>query len=390
MKHSRQFFVFPPVMILALFSASLGYVIPQIQEAYKLSYGAAGLFSSLQSAGMIVAIIMCFCVFSGLNKSRIMLIGSLALAVFITLLSLNLALFAMYAVFFFIGLSTNLPDTLSHALLADLSGNRSPFYISLLHASWAIVGVFGPFYAMLISSGYKTVFFIVGIITAVCAVVYWLGLRDIISRPMVEDKSKMGSLKKLIKIIKLRGMALFFITSLLCCFVQMPLMYFTRIYTQEVTGSALSGAFALSSLYFGLFIGDVAYAFISHKVKPFKLMIISNSLTLVFLGAMLVFRNAAAISVFTMLAAAGMAPCLPILISNACGTASHDTAAASAFMFFGIALAALIAPPLIGAIGDAAGLRIALLANAGVYIIVIVLSVFLNKLYGSHTVSCRS
>ena len=77
-----------------------------------------------------------------------------------------------------------------------------------------------------------------------------------------------------------------------------------------------------------------------------------------------------------------MGPSLPILFSKACESASDDTAAASALIFFGVALSALIAPPIIGAIGDEVGLRIALLSNSSVYVIVIVLSVLLYKFYG--------
>lgn len=379
---ARQFFVFPPVMILALFSASLGFVIPQIQEAYSLSYSGAGLFSTLQSAGMMVSIIMCFCVFSGLNKSKLILIGALALAGFIVLLAASLPLLVMYTMFFFIGLSMNLPDTLSHALLADLSGERSSFFISMLHALWALVGVMGPFYAMFINAGYKTVFLIIGVLTAGCAFIYWLGLRTPISFPLLENKHKMGSIKKLFAIFKRKGMALFLITGLLCSFVQLPLIYFTSTYTQGVTGSEMLGALGLSSLYFGFFLGSVVYAVVCHKIESYRLMIASNTLSLLFMGAMLIFKNGIAISVFIMLAATCMAPSLPIIFTKACESASDDTAAASALIFFGIALSAFVAPPLIGAIGDASSLRIALLSNAGVYIIVIGLSILLCKFYG--------
>lgn len=382
MKTRKQFFLFPPVMILALFSASLGYEIQHIQDAYSLSYSCAGLFSSLQSAGMIVSIILCFCVFAGLNKSKMVLIGALTLAGSIMLLSMDLVLFAMYAVFFMIGLSMNIPDTMTHALLADMSGKRSSFYISMLHALWALVGVIGPFYAMFINAGYKTVFLIIGLITALCAVIYWLGLRKSIKRPLVENKAKMGSFKKLFGILKRKGMVLLFATSLLCSFVQMPLIYFIRAYTQDIAGSEIFGAIGLSSLYLGFFIGPVLYAAISHKVEAYKLMTVSNTLALIFMGVMVVFRNGAAISLCTMLAATCMGPSLPILFSKACESASDDTAAASALIFFGVAIAALIAPPIIGAIGDEVSLRIALLSNSSVYVIVIVLSVLLYKFYG--------
>ncbi len=379
MKQHKQLFVFPPVMILALFTASLGYLIPQIQEAYSLSYSSAGLFSTLQAAGTIVAIVLCFCVFSGLNKSRLILIGSFALAACIMLLAADLPLLAVYTVFFFVGLSMNLPDSLSHALIADLSSHRTPFYISILHSLWAIVGVFGPFFAMLIDSTYKRVFLFTGILTALCALIFWFGLRSNIKQPFVENKARMGSIKKFAVIIRQPGMFLFFITSLLYCFVQMPLIYFVRIYAQEMTGTDLGGALVLSSFYLGLFAGAVIFAVISHKADLYKFMIVSNSLCLLMLAGMLIFGGAVPIAIFTFLTAACMAPCLPIIFAKACGSSADDTAAASALIFLGVALSSLIAPPLVGAIGDAYSLRIALFANAGVYLSVIGLSIVLQR-----------
>ena len=389
MKKHKQLFVFPPVMILALFTASLGYLIPQIQEAYSLSYSSVGLFSTLQSAGMMIAIVVCFCVFSGLNKSRLILIGSFALAAFIMLLAADLPLLALYCVFFFIGLSMNLPDTLSHALLADLSGRRSTMYISLLHALWAIVGVIGPFFAMLIGSTYKKVFLLIGVVTALIVLIFWFGLRREVKLPFMENRAKMGSIKKLIGILKHRGMFLFFLTSLLCCFVQMPLIFFVRIYAEGISGSGISGALVLSCLYLGFFAGGLIFALISHKIDLYKLMIISNSLSLLMMGAMLTVGSGAAIALFAFLAAVCMAPSLLIMFAKACGASCDDTAAASALIFFGVALSALIAPPLIGAIADLSNLRIALLANAGIYIMVIGLSVLLYKLFDKNSLTCK-
>ena len=77
----------------------------------------------------------------------------------------------------------------------------------------------------------------------------------------------------------------------------MPLIYFIRAYTQSVAGSEIFGVIGLSSLYFGFFIGPVLYAIISHKVEAYKLMIISNTLALIFMGFMVVFRSGISISV---------------------------------------------------------------------------------------------
>jgi fucose permease len=96
---------------------------------------------------------------------------------------------------------------------------------------------------------------------------------------------------------------------------------------------------------------------------------------------MMAFGSGTAIAMFAFLSAACMAPSLPIMFAKACGTSCDDTAAASALIFFGVAVSALIAPPLIGVIGDLSNLRIALLANAGIYIFVIGLSVLLYKLF---------
>lgn len=383
MRIKKQYFVYTPVMVLALYSTMLGYMIPKIQEAFSLSFAAAGLFSSMQSVGMIVALIMCFGFFSAFNKSRLILISTIALSALLMLLGINRIVLLLYVLFFFIGVTKSLSDTLANAMIADLSKKRTGFYISLLHAMWAFVGAIGPFFAILVGGDYTSAFIWLGVCVALVAVVFWFGLRVEIRLPLIENKHKMGSIGKLLKILKRPGMKLFIAASFFCCFIQMPLLYFISGYAENIRGIATDGAIVLTALFIGWLIGCIIYANISHLVSIYKILLISNIIAVFVFSAMFIFDNVIAMGILSMLGGVCIASSLPIVFSEACNAVPGDTAAASALVFFGVAIAAFVAPPVIGAIGDAVSLRIAFFINTGMIIPIIFLASVLLKRHGN-------
>ena len=148
MKQSaKPFFVYPPVATLALYASVTGALVPAIRAAFPgLTLAGAGLFSTLQSLGTAASVILCFCIFSALNKARVMALFQMLLAVCTILFGLNHVLLLLYALFFFIGLFSNIVDTLSNAVLADLLPQRKAFHIGLLQALWAAAGALGSLF----------------------------------------------------------------------------------------------------------------------------------------------------------------------------------------------------------------------------------------------------
>ncbi len=376
---AKPIFVFPPIMMLALYLTVLGYMIPSIRETFSLSLAQAGLFSTVQSIGAVVSLILCFCVFSALNKTRVMGLGILFLGISILLFGVNTFVLVLYALFFFIGVFSTTVDTLANAIIADLAPKTKSFHIGLLHALWAATGVTGPFFAMLLGSTYTPVFIGLGILTILVSILFMAGLRNEARAPFIQNMQNMGAFKKLLAAFKTKGMPLFVITKFFSSFAQMSFIFFLSSFASAIRGQAFDGALVLSGLFIGNVIGRVCYAKFFSKLAASRIMPPFNALSVAALVALLFSGDVTLACILAVIGGFGFAANFPLLVVEACSLMPKDTSAAASLVFFGSVAASFAAPPIVGAIGDAAGLGTALLVSAAMLIPVVIVSAMLSK-----------
>lgn len=375
----KPFFVYPPVMALALYLTVLGYMIPAMRDAFSLSLAEAGLFSTLQSIGTALSVLLCFSVFSALNKTRIMAICAFLLAVVIIFIGISDILLILYALFLLLGLFNNVVDTLSNAIIADLSPQKKSFHIGLMQALWSAAGAAGPFFAMLLGSGYTPVFLGLGIFTALCALVFFLALRREAAMPLMQKRQNLGGLGKLLRTLKRKGLKLYLTAAILNAIVQICMVYFISSYMTLIGGSALQSAVALSSLFLGTMLGRLVYAQVLHNAPAKKVLPYTSALALVAFTAMLLCTDPVLVCVLAGLGGVGLSMNFPAYLVELCNIVPDDTAAASSLVFLGYTLACFAAPPVFGAIGDAIGLQASLLIGTAVLIPLIVVSTRLHS-----------
>ncbi len=375
----KPYFVYPPVMALALYVTVLGYMIPAIRNAFSLSLAQAGLFSTLQSIGTALSVLLCFSVFSALNKTRIMAICAFLLAGVIILIGISDILLLLYALFLCLGLFNNVVDTLSNAIIADLTPQKKSFHIGLMQALWSAAGAAGPFFAMLLGSGYTPVFLGLGIFTALCALVFFLGLRRESAMPFVQKRHNLGGLGKLVRTLGRKGVKLYLTAAILNSIVQITMAYFISSYMTLIGGNALQSAVALSALFFGTMLGRLAYAKVFHNAPAKKVLPFTSLLALLAYTAMMFCNDAVLVCVFACLGGIGISMNFPAYLVELCDIVPEDTAAASSLVFLGYTLACFAAPPVFGAIGDAIGLQTSMLIGTAVLIPLIVVSTLLHS-----------
>ncbi len=375
----KPYFVYPPVMALALYVTVLGYMIPAIRKAFSLSLAQAGLFSTLQSIGTALSVLLCFSVFSALNKTRIMAICAFLLAGVIILIGISDILLLLYALFLCLGLFNNVVDTLSNAIIADLTPQKKSFHIGLMQALWSAAGAAGPFFAMLLGSSYTPVFLGLGIFTALCALVFFLGLRRESAMPFVQKRHNLGGLGKLVCTLGRKGVKLYLTAAILNSIVQITMAYFISSYMTLIGGNALQSAVALSALFFGTMLGRLAYAKFFHNAPAKKVLPFTSLLALLAYTAMLFCHDPVLVCVFACLGGIGISMNFPAYLVELCDIVPEDTAAASSLVFLGYTLACFAAPPVFGAIGDAIGLQTSMLIGTAVLIPLIVVSTLLHS-----------
>ncbi len=362
MKQSlKPYFVYSPVMALALYVTVLGYMIPVMRGAFSLTLAQAGLFSTLQSVGTALSVLLCFTVFSALNQARIMAVCSFALSVVIVLIGFSHVLIVIYALFLLLGLFNNITDTLSNSLIADLSPQKKSYHIGLMQALWSALGAAGPFFAMLLGSDYTSVFLGLGVFTALCALVFTLGLRSEIALPMMQKRHNIGGLGKLLRTLRHKGVKRYLAAAMLNSMVQLTVIYFVASFVAECGGSSLQSAAALSAFFFGSMAGRLLYAKSLHRFASRKVLPAATAVALAALAVMLLCNDPVIICVMSGIGGFGLSMNFPAFIVELCGIVPDDTAAASSLVFLGFTMACFIAPPVFGALGDALGLQTSML-----------------------------
>jgi len=372
-------FIFPPIVAVPLYLAALGQMIPAIREQFSLSLAQAGLFSTLQSVGMMGSLLLCFCVFSACNRARIVTIASFTLAASFLVLGMNNVMIIMYFLFFIVGLVINLIETLSSAMIAEISEEKSGFYLGIQYTLRSAFGIIGPFMVAAFANDYSKSFYTLAIVFVLASIVFFYGMKSSVKQPFVQNCSQIGMIKKLFRVFRKQGMALYFTLAFFCIFVQSPIIFFLSSYAGNIRGLATDGAVAVAIFYFGLLVGRMVYAKISHNYSGFKIMIFSNSLAIIAFAAMLFTTSFISVWIFAFIGGVFIAASTPTILVGACKAVPNDTVAATSVVFFGTILASLIAPPLVGAIGDITSLRFGMLVSTSMLIIVIALAAVIYK-----------
>lgn len=387
MKQSRRpAFVFLSVIATALFDGVMGYMVPAIRARFSLTLTEAGLFSTMQSVGFFAAMLLCFCVFSALNKPRVMAASLLLLGVCLAGLAAAPSVALLCILFFFTGMCNNTVDTLSNAVLADFTPDAKSRHIGLLQALFSVAGAVSPYFALLLGSDYVSVFFMLSAVSLVSLAVFALGLRRPIRKPWLLNPQGFGAMGKVTQLIKVRGVPILMALSFLSIFVQISLTYFMSSYMQDIAHSETAGAFAVCVLYTGALVGRLAFVRLSRRVNPYRIMAVYNTLAALGIVAMLLADGVTAVALLAFLPGFGLSANFPGIIVEACVLVPEDTSAASALMFFGVNSAVLVAPPIMGAVGDIYNIGVAFAMCAAVLVPVIAISAVLSR----NAVRCQS
>lgn len=376
---NRPVFVYPSVFAVALYSAVLGYMIPAMRLKFSLSLAAAGLFSTMQSIGFFIAMLLCFCVFAGLNKPRVMASLQLAFALCLAGLALAPSLWVLCVLFLFTGLFANAIDMLSNAVIADLAPDTKGRHIGLLQALFSAISAAAPFFALLLGGDYATVFFGLSALALASLALFVPGLHTEIRRPMLQCPQSLGTVRKAMRLWKVHGVPVAVVISFLALFVQLSLMYFLSSFTADISDAPLAGAFVLCMFYVGAMVGRLVFVRISRRINAYRIMAVYDALALAGIAAMLMVNDITVLGLLALIPGFGLSANFPGLMVEACNLVPDDTAAASALIFVGVNTAALAAPPLVGLMGDSLGLGAAFTVCGALLVPVIALSIWMGR-----------
>lgn len=353
-------------MLLLCFSLNvslLGQMFTPIKTFYNINLSQGGLLLSMQSAGGLVLSVLCILFISALNKTKLMVICGLALCSLLMLVGLLPPLIILFVMFAVLGFAGGAINILTNSAIVDTVPLRAERYINFMHMLFSLGSVVAPVVSQAIFPvvGLTGVFLIFGAF-ALCWAVYavYAFRSDMKPRLFTRSNSFLTQLREAAGVLKTSGMGVTFVISILITAWQLSAIYYISSYFTGLTGNAMQGALALSLLFLGMMVSRLLYVRIADRFPKGRVLLITNAIGLLaWIGVILV-PDYNIKYVFVVLSALACGNNFPIAFSAACRIVPQNTAAASGFVNFGYYIAIFTIIPIVGALGDAAGLNNAL------------------------------
>lgn len=198
-------FMFAFMFILAVTSAVIGVLVPEMQSDYQLTYDRIGYLSSIQNVGGFVTVLVGGMIADRFDKLK--LIGGCAFVY--TLCLVFTSVIPPYALllllFFVIGAMSNMESVLVSAYISQVYREKAFAYLNLSHGFFGAGSLLGPTYATILFSLhlkwtvlYVTLAVTCGVLLALYLVLQWkVGQADVTAqKEQTQEKGSYGALLK--------------------------------------------------------------------------------------------------------------------------------------------------------------------------------------------------
>lgn len=367
----RTFSVYPIFFCYAFYLATLGQLIPYMQSKYNLALGTAGLFSTLQSIGGIVAAIICIVYLDIMNKPKVLGLLGICFAVQMVVLGVAPNLLIIYMLFLIVGFVNSMVNTLSNAVVSDYTNHRRSLYLNLLHGFFGLGGAVGSQITRVLSDtvdmGTTYVYF--GCFCFVCVAVFLFVISKDIKKPaIIAKQSPAKRIKELRTVLKKHGMIIVLLVAFFNAFASINILYWSYSFAFSISKNTVIAAMALTSYFVMMTIGRFVSSRFTHQLNPKQFISVGSLLSAVAIISACLSNNIVFAIVMFGLLGLFSGNNYPQIVVQSCNIAPNNSAAATGIAIAGYFLATIIAPPLIGWAGDVLGLRTALIINGSMFI----------------------
>ncbi len=343
-------------LIMLAFAVSvtmIGPLMPLLIREYGLRLSQGGLIMTAQSIGGLLAIVA-----GGLLADRLpkgVLIACCFAGYVLSLFLISAA--PMYGIllliFFMLGASTRLMDTVNNALTSDLYPNHRGVALNLLHTFFGIGALLGPLFTRLVLNQgihWSTAYSILGTVCLAVLVFFVAAL----SRQPRQTKVAPG-LKPPSPALLFADKRMWLLCAIMIMYVghQAGLVTWLPMYFEDVLGTTpFLASLSLSLLWVGIIIGRFSCARLSTYVPPITIILWGSIIG----GLCLLTAFSLQVPQFILAAAlvAGLSTgaVIPLLVSVACSWFPNNSATASSMIFLSGSAATMVFPWFIGWIAE--------------------------------------
>jgi len=342
-----------------------------MQCKYNLALGTVGLFSTLQSIGGIVSVIICIVYLDVMNKPKVLGLLGICFAAQMVVLGVVPGIVLVYMLFLIIGFVNSMVNTLSNAVVSDYTNHRRSFYLNLLHGFFGLGGAVGSQITRLLSDAADmgTTYVYFGVFALLCVAVYIIVINKDMNKPVVfarESPSK--RIKELKNVLKKPGMASVLFAAFFNAFASINILYWSYTFAFSKSNDSVKSALVLTVYFVMLTIGRFVSSRFTHRFSPKHFVSVGSLLSAATAIAACFTSNVVLIIVMYGFLGLFSGNNYPQIVAQSCATAPDHSAAATGITILGYFLATIIAPPLIGWTGDVFGLKTALVTNGFMFL----------------------
>ena len=331
---------------------ALGPALPALRRELDVSRAAVSLHTTFIALGAVTVGLAGDRFIVRIGRRGAFWLASAAVAVGALALALGSVLAVTLAAAAVFGVAGALLVAIVQATLADRHGPLAPAAIVEANALATLLGAAAPFavaLAILAGSDWRAVFVGAGLLVVPGLALAYRSVCFPAAPQLAHDEEPALP----------RRYWIYWWALLLFVAIEFCVVFWSTDYLESVQGLSESGAAAASSLFLvGMTVGRVAGGWLAKRIDPEPILAVA--LGLAGLGFLVFWLAPAAVSVVGLaITGTGVSVLYPLTLALAIGASGGRTDAASARVGFAAGAAIAIAPFVLGAFADAAGLRAA-------------------------------
>jgi fucose permease len=366
--------------INGLTATMIGPLIPVYMSQYKISISTSGLVIMVTGIGGIAALIASIG-YSGRTGTPFLIravFGIYIISIF--LIALKPGYMLLLTIFFFAGASIKLLDAILNTYISDLHPEKLGFYVNLLHASFGIGALSGPFLSnIFISLGinWNFVFLALAVLSTIIYVNYILVQRNV---PIDNKFSKSAKIYDVFVLLKNRNIVILcLITFLYGGFAISTSTWMPTFMTQQMKSNIFVSIIPVSLLWVGIIAGRIFYSFLSVKFNMKYILFFSSLLGGVVFTVAIIVNKPVAYIIGLTIAGFLSSPVVPLSIATASSQNKSSTSLTSTVIILFVNFGSMIVPWILGIVADKIGFWLFMIFLASIPFLMAISIAFLSQ-----------
>ncbi len=379
------------LVLIGVVGNVMGPVMPEVIREYGLSLTTAGMVFTAQGLGRIVAVFSTSSWSDRVGRKPVLRLGGILMMIGAIGYGLSPAWVGHILSAIIIGAGSGMLDGASNALVSDLHTEKRGLALNRLHVFFGLGSLLGPLVAALflgVMQSWRLLFAAVAAMAGAHAIFASSQVYPEVTGQKGEGQQQLKAVRKAV----LTSPQFWMLSGIMFTYSGMGgiiVGWINTYLSNELTASVLAASSVLALYNVGLTLGRMVWGGVSERVGYPKTLIMCSLGGLVFVTSAVVARQFWWIAGSFWLTGFFVAGLFPTAVAYGTGLFSELTGTVTGYMITIASLGGMLLPLLVGALSDAVGLGIGMLAAPFFGIIQLTLAATLQRQQSSTDTSTR-